>query len=431
MSSVSLNFLNSLPGQTNVYDPNTSGNAGLLPQKIITDAASLYLPAISINTGTNSVSPYGQTYTSQIQVSNADYALQMLFGGFGSSASQPPTDFTNFILAMRAALGRTITNTQTGLPDVGDVPESYLSFLNEYYSDLNIPSSLPQGGNAAEENALLTALSFAGLTAPTDGFETSFAAFLQTYATAMFQKSSSQPTTQNAGDGSTITDFINSWRQFMTGTAVLTDSAKADAGYTNLNSYQSTFENAFPGAPPAAFQNFLNNFVQQQVFQYGYFLPSHFYNNFADAVNQAVIAARPSFMTGAHGDKVQVVLSVINLVILLIQSIQNIAEQQSNYLTFLTNYQKSYTQTANNIYIFKPGDGSIYSGGGDAMDQANAQGQAWGSSLRDFRSLLEDAGKQMEANINQTNEAVNQQSNLITSIFSQFSTIMQSITQAK
>lgn len=121
---------------------------------------------------------------------------------------------------------------------------------------------------------------------------------------------------------------------------------------------------------------------------------------------------------------------VFDLILKMLATMQNMATTQANRLTFLTQWQKGYTDVMNQVKVFTAGDTSVNVAiiGNDTMraelNRLNAQ---YTETLRNKRSIISDDSKSLQSNVNQSNDAVNQQSTMGTSILQELSTILSAI----
>ncbi|MBA3815892.1 MAG: hypothetical protein H0X29_05115 [Parachlamydiaceae bacterium] len=119
---------------------------------------------------------------------------------------------------------------------------------------------------------------------------------------------------------------------------------------------------------------------------------------------------------------------VFDLILKMLATMQNVATVQANRLTFLTQWQKSYTDVMNQIKIFSKGDATINPNYADTtladINRTNAQ---YTETLRNKRSVISDDAKSLQSNVNQSNDAVNQQSTIGTSILQELATILSAI----
>lgn len=143
--------------------------------------------------------------------------------------------------------------------------------------------------------------------------------------------------------------------------------------------------------------------------------------------------------TTLHAGK-YLLTSTINRVIMLlvkaINSMQSVAVQQANRLTFLTQWQKAYTSQMNSVHTFTQLNGDAYVAGTDSTSSTDRQSlnqtnSTYVQSMQSNNNIISDTAKSLQTNINQTQDAVNQQSNMVTSLLSQMQTIIQLISNAK
>lgn len=138
---------------------------------------------------------------------------------------------------------------------------------------------------------------------------------------------------------------------------------------------------------------------------------------------------------------------VFDLLVRMIDVLQRTAASQANRLSFLTNWQKSYTDELNQIHSFVGGNGDgegTQSGQELTKGPIDKQGDSTQASLRgELNStnaiytqeiqgnlnVISNDAKALQANVNQSNDAVQQQSDMATAILQQLSTILTSIYQ--
>jgi hypothetical protein len=343
----------------------------------------------------------------------------------------------------------------------------YIAFVQEF-SQLALPE--------ADWNILNTNSSIQDVNDPNNLFLSSFLHFINQY----------QPNTINIAD--TVSDFftgfipqfylatsqdmINKFRQFYTtnttlqipGTVPLFNPAVGDTAplYNNMNfpSYEAIYYALRPTNPPdtgrAGFIADLQQFYQQEKQTYGYFLPSHSFGRWIEAMRdkfnvpvstvnnnlEAISLGGPSSLAGNSSEKVFVIHRIIALLIAMIGTLQNVAIVQANRLKYITQYQQVYTGMQSQIPVFleKTNDPAHYvierkgMSGVSSTDQARARTDLNSSynalltdNLRSLRSIQEDKAKQIQSNINQTNDAVNQQTDMATSFIQQLSTLLSTI----
>lgn len=121
---------------------------------------------------------------------------------------------------------------------------------------------------------------------------------------------------------------------------------------------------------------------------------------------------------------------IFDLILKMLASMQNIATVQADRLTFLTQWQKGYTDVMNQIKIFTKGDTTVSTAiiNDDTirgeLNRLNAQ---YTETLRNKRSVISDDAKALQSNVNQSNDSVNQQSTMGTSILQELTTMLSAI----
>lgn len=120
---------------------------------------------------------------------------------------------------------------------------------------------------------------------------------------------------------------------------------------------------------------------------------------------------------------------IFDLIIAMLQSLQSTAIAQANRLTFDTQWQTAYTNVMNQVHVFQKNSSDSSNLVGDDTDRAglNQLNSQFTTALQNRRSLISDDAKTLQSNVNQTNDAVNQQSTLGTSILQEISTMLSTI----
>lgn len=143
--------------------------------------------------------------------------------------------------------------------------------------------------------------------------------------------------------------------------------------------------------------------------------------------------------TTLHAGKYLLTLTIGRVLTLLIKSItsmQSVAVAQANRLTFLTQWQQAYTSQMNSIHTFTQLNGDAYvSGTSDTQStdrqSLNQTNSTYTQSDQSNNNIISDTAKSLQTNINQTQDAVNQQSNMCTSLIQQLLSIIQQVANAK
>lgn len=272
-------------------------------------------------------------------------------------------------------------------------------------------------------------------------FKAAFTAFLQSNP---FGNGAALPS--GAPDG---TSFFNAWFKFTSVTAtlqipeapLLTLANQATTGV--LPSYESIYYVYHPGATKADFQRDMVSFYNSEVAKNGFFLPSQSFSSWVirntTQYNIAVAGTAPFSLV--QEDKALIINRIIKLLIAMISVLQKIGVSQANQLKFITSFQNVYVQMQSQIPVFSRGDRYANTSLGvttplgragtipdTERNQLNtAFNAAKTQTLSAFRGVQEDTAKQIQSRVNQTNDAVTQQTDMSTALLQQLSGIMGSI----
>lgn len=367
-----------------------------------------------------------------------------------ASGATPPTTFEEFMNSMVSYFNLTqpktppwhLTDSNGNLVTDPKLSSTYNEFLatfetNQQTSGLifdigqaNLASNPTAVNNNSPENADWSILP--GYTAPApDGsvtttgvvstqFENAFAAFLKSFP---YQE------IENVGsDGSyhliTPQAFINTWLNFTTGTSTLQAAtlnnsitySSSGAGNLVLGSndeanlyllnYEAIYKAFFPNSSQADFQKFFKKFYNKLMADPengGYFLPSHFVDEFFKDVTAAYLIPVRGQNSGLDVGKP--VLSVIWEVLARIQEMVGIVQQLSVFvsqrLTFLTNYQKAYTNLITTIPTITSTDPILATG----ADNRNAQLNNYRTTLVSYRDQITASSKGVQSYLDTLSQA--------------------------
>lgn len=202
-----------------------------------------------------------------------------------------------------------------------------------------------------------------------------------------------------------------------------------------IERYQQIYDAFFPDK---GFQARLLTFYQQQVSDQGFFIPSQAVAQWTSDIVSEYAASKTipidgsdnSSLSSANFDKTLILNRIFALLAKIIGTMQSVASVQANRLLVLTQWQQAYTNTESQLRTFLKGDGTRL-GADDATDQRNNVNNnlnvQWRSNLENNRSVLSDDAKSLQSNINQSTDAVSQQSNLATAVIQELTTILGSI----
>lgn len=124
--------------------------------------------------------------------------------------------------------------------------------------------------------------------------------------------------------------------------------------------------------------------------------------------------------------------SVMSLLVDMIKSMQSVAVAQANRLTVLVQWQQAYTNQMNSVHTFTASNGDAYVSSNDdsftnKRQALNTTNSTYTEQMRANNNLVADTAKGLQTNINATQDAVNQQSNMATSIIQQMNSILSAI----
>lgn len=131
---------------------------------------------------------------------------------------------------------------------------------------------------------------------------------------------------------------------------------------------------------------------------------------------------------------------IFKLLVTMIDSLQKCAAAQANRLNFLSKWQKAYSDKMNQIHSFVAlnGDGIDIKDGkkiddpkeeysNKARTDLNNVNTSYTQAMQGNRQVVSDDAKALQTNVNQTNDAVQAQTDMATSILQQMSTILSSL----
>lgn len=116
---------------------------------------------------------------------------------------------------------------------------------------------------------------------------------------------------------------------------------------------------------------------------------------------------------------------IFDLILRMVSTLQNLAASQANRLTFMSQWQASYTDAMSQVKTFVTGDPTFPHA--TDRDDANRLNSGFIQTLQNRQSVVSDNAKTLQSNVNQSNDAVNQQSNLGTAILQELGTLLGTI----
>jgi hypothetical protein len=247
------------------------------------------------------------------------------------------------------------------------------------------------------------------------------------------------PPTPGFVSGLGLQNLLYNASKTMTTTASIA-LAQVLGGASGLPSYREVFNAFFPGASDADFNANLVAFYDQQVAQNGYFVPSQIFAGWVQAVQggySGAVAGGPasvsqSNLSPSNFQKTKVLNDIFALIALMIGTMQKVASSQANRLRILTTWQAAYTYSLQQMHTFVKGDNTSI--GGDTPElqtvrtelntDVNAPKRAL---IQTYQSNVSDDAKAMQSSINQTSDAVSQQSSIANAIIQELTTLLNAI----
>jgi len=240
-----------------------------------------------------------------------------------------------------------------------------------------------------------------------------------------------------AGSTQAMQKFLGSWQNFMDTTALIQSPSQSTNPtlFAHVSTYEAIYTAFGPkGATLADFTNRIKQFYTSEMGTYGYFLPSQSLSRWISTLRAEnhLTGVASSSLTGNDSQNILIINRILQLLIRIIQSLQNVGIAQANKLTFYTRFQQAYTSLQTQIPVFLAGQAGAIGGSDqaakDARGELNSSFNALlADNLRNLRGLQEDNAKKAQADVNQTNDAVNQQSDMVTTFIQQMSSLTSTI----
>lgn len=156
-----------------------------------------------------------------------------------------------------------------------------------------------------------------------------------------------------------------------------------------------------------------------------------------DTVNIKGFTSINTSVTTDSSVRVLVLNRLFKLIAEMIDVLQQVAASQAQYLTFLTQWQKAFTDLISEIKTFTRADGSVFGQidsttatvqtFSDQRNQANQLNLNLREKLSNLRGVAADTAKRIQSRINQSQDAATQQGQFATSLVQQLSTLLGAI----
>jgi hypothetical protein len=348
----------------------------------------------------------GQNY---FQSSSFQTTMASLMTGGASTEDEQEVKQTNAILTLFNNPGISATSlapTSFSIPQSGTDPQVLLNFPNQPHSTMASFVNLLAGTNA-----------FTGAQ-----FSHTISTTLLTGISQAFTSDASLQTTTPDGTGPSFDD-------------------------SSLASYQTVYNGFKPGGN---FKADLQTFVQQQISSVGYFNPSTSFSAWVQQLLPSNVSNAPtlsasnnyaitgSSLDGNDSDSVMVIGRILALLIQMINTLQKVGIAQAGQLKFNTSFQQAYTALQEQIptYVLNQAgsNGSQLVISANTTDASNSRNDInavingnLSDNLRSLNTLQQDGGKQIQSNINQTNDAVNSQTDMCSTFLQQLNSLLTAI----
>lgn len=211
----------------------------------------------------------------------------------------------------------------------------------------------------------------------------------------------------------------------------------ADTATSYLNVFTAFFNNGTQTSGLTDFETALGSYIVNIMYPPGgssaAFLPSHNYGNWltqmVTAYEKAIHGTASTSQTtiGPSVEGARILNVIFDLVVKMIGTLQIVTAAQSDRLKFLTSWQQAYTNLEASIRSFVKSGPEWIQGDDDSRNQLNQANQTYTQEIQSRITVVNDDSKQLQTNINQSNDAVSQQTSLGTAIIQQLSSLLSAI----
>ena len=134
-----------------------------------------------------------------------------------------------------------------------------------------------------------------------------------------------------------------------------------------------------------------------------------------------------SSISSADFGSVLILNKIFNLILSMISILQSVGASQASRLSLYSTWQKEYTDATAQIPTLVSGEYPFSSISSDKRGDLNRVNSNAIATLQNRQSVVSDDAKALQSNVNQSNDAVNQQSNLGTAILQELNTLIGAI----
>lgn len=396
----------------------------------------------------------------------------------GTSSSSTVFNGNNFVDNLKLVLAKNIANT-----NIGSTPfqaQSYMASLfsdnffivittanapfgnwQEFQASWNAGQALPANDTTLQSRFLVDFQNAIGY--PNDfpsGLNITNADVLAWFQNSMSDFLAHYPYV-NGSSGNTQTFFTN-WANYMANAANIQTDATVNVGFGTVSvaNYMTVYEAFFPQQPGETAQDVQNrfdaelqSFISDQistngsgVVANGWFIPSQSFNawfnrelkKFNAGNTKTNVELQSTVDTNGSAASLLVVSRILALLTKTINLLQQISASQAQHLSFQTSWQSNYTTLLTQVPQFAAGDRTPL--GGSSTDRTidvraaafrnkdiNPKMQNILQQVQARQSNVQDTAKSQQTNINQSQDASNQLSQMLTSLLQTMQTILSSI----
>lgn len=337
-----------------------------------------------------------------------------------------PSTLEQFVNTFRQANGST---APVDLNDPSSDP-IYNGFYTEFVNVLNLPADIP--GTTSQQSIELFLQSFSNFLL-TYKFPTP-RSFGQEYAQVPNPADPSEQITivPSAPNPNAIVNFIDQWHNYLTRTALVTTDQ------TTPNAVQAQYKTVFDAyfgagaSNQAAFNTQVGQFINQEVNDNGYFVPSQSYGDWLKYVQGLYTTSllgspstsQTSVGAASRSDKALVINRILFLLITLLNSVQQVAAAQAQRLSFLTSWQRAYTDLLGQVRSFVK-DGPEGLTNDDVISKKlNPPNQQYTSIIQARQQAVSDDSKALQSTVQSSQDIAQQQGSMITSFIQQLSAML-------
>lgn len=204
-----------------------------------------------------------------------------------------------------------------------------------------------------------------------------------------------------------------------------------------LNLFTAFFANGTLGNGTTEFENALADYITNIMYPPGgsseAFLPSHnygdFFNQLVQQYEKTISGSGAPYQTsiGPSVEGSKILNVIFDLIVKMISTLQTVTAAQSDRLKFLTQWQRAYTELQGQIRSFVKSGPEYIQGDDDSRNQLNQANQTYTQEIQARITVVNDDSKQLQTNVNQSNDTVNQQTSIATSIIQQLTSLLSAI----